>query len=77
MNAQSKWIKMVGFNDTKSVKIKQNQVWLQNTNTIGGISRRGRTKLLFFSSNNNTAGYKKVASQFISSFVAEKSSTYH
>lgn len=74
-NGRFQWYKK-RKNQTKSGLVAKYK-HTASIHVIGGISRRGRTKLIIFSGNTNTAGFKEVASQFISPFVAEKYSTYH
>ena len=48
-----------------------------SVHVIGGISRRGATKLIIFSGKLNTAGFKLLAGKFIIPFVNENYSEYH
>jgi len=48
-----------------------------SVHVIGGISRRGATKLMIFSRRLNTAGFKSLAEKCIIPFVNLKYSEYH
>ncbi len=46
-------------------------------NIIGGISRRGRTRLIVFSGNLNSQGFQDLSNQFVLPFIERTYPNYH